>query len=57
MIPFFDKTWLLWWMFAVVVILRWFHVLCANPGSHALESPEDDRGESHAISGKIASQA
>jgi hypothetical protein len=57
MIPLFDKTWLLWWLFAVVVILRWFHVLCANPRSHALESPKDDRGESRAISGKIASQA
>ena len=56
MIPFFDKTWLLWWLFAVIVILRWFHVLCAHPGSHALESRKDDRGKSHAISGKIASQ-
>jgi len=25
MIPFFEKTWFLWWIFAVVVILRWFH--------------------------------
>jgi hypothetical protein len=57
MILFFEKTWLLWWMFAVVVILRWFHVLSADPGSDALDSPNDDRSESHVVSAKIVSRA
>lgn len=27
MIPFIEKTWFLWWTLAVVVILRWFHLM------------------------------
>ena len=27
MIHFFETTWCLWWIFAVVVIIRWFHVV------------------------------
>jgi len=27
MIHFFESTWCLWWIFAVVVIIRWFHVV------------------------------
>jgi hypothetical protein len=27
MIPFFEQTWLLWWVIAVIAILRWFHLL------------------------------
>ncbi len=27
MIHFFESTWFLWWIFAVVVIIRWFHVV------------------------------
>jgi hypothetical protein len=27
---FIEKTWYLWWMFAVVLILRWFHVSAVN---------------------------
>jgi hypothetical protein len=25
-IPFIEKTWFLWWIFAALVILRWFHL-------------------------------
>jgi hypothetical protein len=57
MIAFLEKTWLLWWMFAVVVIVRWFHVLSADPGWDALDSPHDDQGESHVVSGQIAYRA
>ena len=33
MLALFEKTWVLWWMLAVVVIVRWFHVLsAAAPG-------------------------
>lgn len=27
MISFMEKTWLAWWVFAILVILRWFHAL------------------------------
>jgi hypothetical protein len=25
-IPFIEKTWFLWWIFAALVILRWFYL-------------------------------
>lgn len=28
MILFMEKTWLIWWMLAAFLVLRWFHVLC-----------------------------
>jgi hypothetical protein len=58
MISFFEKTWFLWWMFAVVVILRWHHVLSAYPGSESLDSPKQEQSElGAAVSGKFASRA
>jgi hypothetical protein len=30
---FIEKTWYLWWMFAVIVIVRWFHVSCGDVNS------------------------
>jgi hypothetical protein len=57
MILFLEKTWPLWWMFAVVLILRWFHVLSANSGSHGDDSVKYEQGESTVISGRIASRA
>ncbi len=30
MISFIAKTWWLWWMLAIVVAVRWFHLLEAN---------------------------
>jgi len=29
-ILFMEKTWLFWWMFAALVLARWFHVLCVR---------------------------
>jgi hypothetical protein len=57
MILFLEKTWPLWWMFAIVVILRWFHVLSANSGSHTDDPVKCDQGESNVMSGRIASRA
>ena len=37
MILFLEKTWFLWWIFAVAAILRWFHGIAAGP---ELENPE-----------------
>jgi hypothetical protein len=25
MISFLENTWLLWWLLAIVIIIRWFH--------------------------------
>jgi hypothetical protein len=60
MIAFIGKTWPLWWMFAVVFIVRCLHVLSVDPEWDVpewdvLDSLEDDRVESHAVPGRIAS--
>jgi hypothetical protein len=57
MILFLEKTWPLWWIFAVVVILRWFHVVSANSESHTDDSAKYDQNESNVMSGRIASRA
>jgi hypothetical protein len=57
MIAFLEKTWVLWWILAVVFIVRWFHVVSADRESYALDSPNHEQGESHMISGPLGSQA
>jgi len=57
MISFLAKTWFVWWMLAVVFILRWVHVLPADPESDLLESPKDDQGTPNFISGQVVSRA
>jgi hypothetical protein len=54
MLAFFEKTWVLWWMLAVAVILRRFHVLSAAPRDPS-ESPEHDSDE-YTIRGQLASR-
>jgi hypothetical protein len=56
-IAFFGKTWLLWWMFAVVVILRWFHGLSAEPQTDNSDSSSTEHDRSSAVSGELASRA
>lgn len=31
MLQFMENTWFAWWIFALVVIFRWFHVLSSHP--------------------------
>lgn len=58
MILFMEKTWFLWWMFAVVVILRWFHVSSVDARYEDEERPiVTTRDESHAVGGRLASGA
>jgi len=45
MLALFEKTWVLWWMLAVLVILRWFHVLSAGAPRDPYEFPEHDSDE------------
>jgi hypothetical protein len=40
MAGFFDKTWYVWWIFASLVILRWFHMISSSRDS---EAKLDDR--------------
>ena len=55
MLAFFEKTWVLWWRLAVVVILRRFHVLSAAAPRDPSESPEHDSDE-YTIPGQLASR-
>jgi hypothetical protein len=29
-VPFFQKTWFLWWILATLIILRWFHLFASS---------------------------
>jgi hypothetical protein len=37
MILFLAKTWFLWWMFAIVFIVRWFNVVSARTTTEDLD--------------------
>jgi hypothetical protein len=39
MATFFTKTWFLWYAFAVVVIMRWFHVAGGDAESEVPTPP------------------
>ncbi|HEX8817353.1 MAG TPA: hypothetical protein VF753_17800 [Terriglobales bacterium] len=43
MILFLEKTWPLWWIFAVIIILRWFSATSFDPHveAPAHEFPRD----------------
>jgi len=30
MVRFFEETWFVWWVFAIVVIVRWFYIVSAD---------------------------
>lgn len=30
MIPFISKTWFLWWTLAILIAVRWFHLVSAK---------------------------
>lgn len=38
MVLFIEKTWFLWWMLAIVIGLRWFHLVSANVKLLGLEA-------------------
>jgi len=31
MVFFFEQTWFLWWIAAIVIILRWHHLALSGP--------------------------
>jgi hypothetical protein len=36
-IPFIERTWFLWWILAILVILRWFHLFSSGTEDSAIE--------------------
>lgn len=32
MSEFFEKTWLVWWIIATLIVLRWFHIISSGAG-------------------------
>ncbi len=36
-IPFIERTWFLWWILAILVILRWFHLFSSGPEDSAIQ--------------------
>jgi hypothetical protein len=42
MISFILSAWWFWWMFAIAVTLRWFHVMCARNRASARFAHEEE---------------
>ncbi len=58
MLVFIERTWLLWWMLAVLFILRWFRVFSADSDAESLNPPASSQtvsGQEEAcvVSGQI----
>jgi hypothetical protein len=55
MISFLEKTWLLWWLLASLVVLRWFRgISLVDPTDTGDSSDRDDR--QYTASGPLASR-
>lgn len=57
MAEFFTNTWFLWWMLAVIIIVRWFHVAAVDDSE---EQPLPTRASNEANvlgSGKLINVA
>lgn len=39
-IPFFEKTWFVWWILATLVILHWFHRFASRADERAPEAAD-----------------
>ena len=55
MIAFIEKTWFFWWIVAVLVILRWFHIFSSRTDERAYEASDSGSRNSSAGSGQIPS--
>jgi hypothetical protein len=55
MVLFVEKTWMLWWIFAVVVILYWFHKFSADTEPETLEVPSS-REEVRIVPGQASTK-
>ncbi len=48
MLTFFESTWPLWWIIAILALLRWFHVNALGSENDATQTSRTHRG-SHPI--------
>lgn len=55
MITFFQSTWFLWWAFAVVAILRWFHLQSADRKLDDVRAAASRKDEAGPVRGPLAS--
>jgi hypothetical protein len=48
-ILFIEKTWSLWWILAIILAVRWFHLLSAGAKMEGLDAlaSEEGRGSLH----------
>jgi hypothetical protein len=53
MILFIAKTWFLWWIFAVVFIVRWFHVVSARATTENFNTVASDREQAQTICAQL----
>ena len=42
MVEFFEKTWFIWWLFGIVVIVRWFQIVSCGPEIESAEHHGED---------------
>jgi hypothetical protein len=54
---FIEKTWFLWWMFVIVVILRWFHVCSGDIHVEAENVPIAPCRDEEPSGNRLASRA
>jgi hypothetical protein len=47
-IPFFQKSWFLWWILATLIVLRWFHLFSSRTDQRALEPADSAKEEASA---------
>jgi hypothetical protein len=56
-IPFIEKTWFLLWIFATLVILRWFHLFLSRTDDSAIKGPASSEEQGCTAPGQIPSGA
>jgi hypothetical protein len=54
MTSFFERTWFVWWVFAVIVIVRRSHLLVSDFGLSDLDTSPHHEGESVRNAGGLA---
>jgi hypothetical protein len=52
-ILFLEKTWFLWWIVAIILILRWFHLFASN-AEETLDAPAAGEERTAVASGQFS---
>jgi len=53
-IPFIERTWFLWWVVALIVILRWFYLFSSRADDRAIEIYRATEEQARTTSDQIA---